>query len=181
MWHEALLLLELHHSSFLLQSARSSRRSFSTPNAVANEIVSKIYENVDDMDFFYGKHEDFNLHSVISKMSHEGASHKSLSFHSAMLDAQAKISRPERELSMTAQATAASLSAANMQGISDAVKQYHESFDKTSSTSTDGDQWNILPPDEYSAPLTSLTYLFRSMHSISNKEILTREIDQSVV
>lgn len=180
MWHEALQLLELHHSAIQLQSGRSSRRSFSTLNVVANEIVSKIYENVDDMDFFYGKHEVFDLHSVISKMSHEGASQKSLSFNSAMLDARSRMSRSERSLDTVAQSTAASLSAANMQGISDAVKHYYEGFDKARVNATSGDQWNLLPLDDSSAPWTNISHLFRSMHSIATKDMLSLEIDQSL-
>lgn len=183
MWHEALLFLELHRSQAQLQTGRSSRRSFVMNSDVPSAIVSQIYENVDDLDFFYGKHEEFDLQSVVSKMSHEGASQKSLSFQSAILDAQLRMSEQEKALSEAARSTASSLSAANMQGISEAVKQYYQGIYKVSATNkgpTVG-QWDLLPERDASATSTGLVSLFRSMHSISNKDSLAHEVDQSLL
>ncbi|KAJ9613591.1 Serine/threonine-protein kinase tel1 [Cladophialophora chaetospira] len=180
MWHEALLFLELHSSQVQLQTGRSSRRSFVMADSVPLEIVSRIYENVDDPDFFYGKHQTFDLQSIIGKMSHEGASQKSLSFHSALLDSQLRVNEQEASLSDMARTTASTLSAANMQGISDAVRQHYEAFNKEASVenSSTGKHWDLLHSSEATSFSTGLSSLFRSMHSLSNKESLVAELDK---
>ncbi|OAG42830.1 hypothetical protein AYO21_02781 [Fonsecaea monophora] len=179
MWHEALLFLELHYSQAQLQTGRSSRRSFAMINEVSTEVISKIYENVDDPDFFYGKHQSYDLKSIIGKMSHEGASQKSLSFQSAMLDSQLRMEEAEETLGGVAFTTALTLSAANMQGISEAVKQHYEGPHKNISVenSVALDHWDLFGTSESSSMSTALSSLFRNMHSISNKSSLSRELD----
>ena len=179
MWQEALLFLELHYSQAQLQTGRSSRRSFAMANGVPPEVVSRIYENVDDPDFFYGKSQTYDLRSVISKMSHEGASQKSLSFHSAMLDSQLRVNEHEPNLPEVARTTASTLSAANMQGLSEAVKQHYDGFQKSTSSEFGRDlaQWDLFPPGDSSSSSTALSSLFRSMHSISSKISLAQELE----
>ncbi|OAP62815.1 hypothetical protein AYL99_02042 [Fonsecaea erecta] len=179
LWHEALLFLELHYSQAQLQTGRSSRRSFAMTNEVSMDVFSKIYENVDDPDFFYGKHQTHDLKSVISKMNHEGASQKSLSFQSAMLDSQLRLEESENTMGDIAFTTALTLSAANMQGISEAVKQHYEGPHKT--TSADDNlvmgHWDLFLGSESSSTSSALSSLFRNMHSISNRSTLARELD----
>ncbi|KIY04032.1 uncharacterized protein Z520_00724 [Fonsecaea multimorphosa CBS 102226] len=179
MWHEALLFLELHYSQAQLQTGRSSRRSFAMTNEVSTEVFSKIYENVDDPDFFYGKHQIHDLKSIISKMNHEGASQKSLSFQSAMLDSQLRLEEPENTLGDVAFTTALTLSAANMQGISEAVKQHYEGPHKATSAEHNLalGHWDLFWASEPSSPSTALSSLFRNMHSISSKSSLAGELD----
>ncbi|OQU97453.1 hypothetical protein CLAIMM_03382 isoform 1 [Cladophialophora immunda] len=178
MWHEALLFLELHYSQAQLQTGRSSRRSFAMTNNISTEVFSKIYENVDDPDFFYGKHQSHDLKSIISKMSHEGASQKSLSFQSAMLDSRLRLEEQENSLGDVAFTTALTLSAANMQGISEAVKQHYEGPHKnTTDSSLAMGHWDLCWTSESSTPSTALSSLFRNMHSISNKSSLARQLD----
>lgn len=183
MWHEALLFLELHYSQSHLQSGRVSRRSLAMIDDVPARIVSEIYENVDDPDFFYGKHQDLDLQSVIGKMSHEGASQKSLSFQSAILDSHLRMNEQDEILGDIARSTATTLSAANMHGISEAVKQYYEGFQQVSSSgkeSTFG-QWDLQPTHQTVASEQSLESLFRAMHNASTKDGLTRKLDQSLL
>lgn len=179
MWHEALLFLELHYSQAQLQTGRSSRRSAIMTDGVPVDVISKIYERVDDPDFFYGKHQTYDLQSVINKMSHEGASQKSLSFQSAMLDSQLRITEQETILGEVASTTALTLSAANMQGISEAVRQHYEVFQKSTSAKNDlsSAQWDLLSSSDSSPSSPSLVTLFRIMHNTSNKEILLEELD----
>ncbi len=182
MWHEALLFLELHHSQAQLQTGRSSRRSFVMTDTVPPEVVSGIYENVDDLDFFYGKHQTHDLQSVMSKIGHEGASQKSLSFHSALLDSQLKVHEHEASTSDVARTTALTLSAANMQGISEAVSQHYKGFHKNGPTVNPAaqDHWDLLQPSDTPSSSTSLISLFQSMHRISSKESLVVEMDKSL-
>lgn len=185
MWHEALLLSELQHSQAQLQSGRSSRKSFTTTNGIPDHIISKIYENVDDPDFFYGKREDLDLTAVISKLSHEGASQKSLSFHSAMLDSQLRISKRQESLTHLARLTASSLSSANMEGISEAVRKQYDSVDsvpskkRTLDPSLSGQGWDVQPAEEQALSSSSITSFLRSLRSNLNREILVSEIDNS--
>ena len=179
MWHEALLFLELHYSQAQLQTGRSSRRSLAMVDGVPVEIVSKIYENVDDPDFFYGKHQTYNLQSVLDKLEHEGASQKSLSFHSAMLDSQLRVTEHETSLSNVARTTATILSTANMQGISEAVKRYYDDAQKSPSVE-DGsprDKWDLLSSPDSSTSAPGLLSLFRKMNTAARKEDLVTAID----
>ncbi|KAK5264901.1 Serine/threonine-protein kinase tel1 [Exophiala xenobiotica] len=186
MWHEALLLLELHQSQSQLQAGRSSRRSFAMSSAAPSEVISRIYENVDDPDFFYGKQEDFDLAAVIGKMSHEGASQKSLSFHSAMLDSQIKLHSQDQSLAVVAQMTAATLSAANMRGISEAVKQHYDSVGSIASGQNEsglqpGELWDVQPADNRMLSSKSMEFFLRDLHNSSNKESVILEMDRSLL
>ncbi|KAK5024731.1 Serine/threonine-protein kinase tel1 [Exophiala sideris] len=185
MWHEALLLAEIQQTQAQLQSRRSSRKSFALTDVMPDDVVSKIYENVDDPDFFYGKREDLDLTAVISKMSHEGASQKSLSFHSAMLDSQLRISQQAESLTHVARLTASSLSAANMQGLSEAVRKHYEYVDniapdkKGSDSGLLGQGWDIQPAEEHALSLSNMASFLRSLHGNLNREILISELDDS--
>ncbi|KAK5232793.1 Serine/threonine-protein kinase tel1 [Exophiala xenobiotica] len=186
MWHEALLLLELHQSQSQLQAGRSSRRSFAMSSAAPSEVISRIYENVDDPDFFYGKQEDFDLAAVIGKMSHEGASQKSLSFHSAMLDSQIKLHSQDQSLAVVAQMTAATLSAANMRGISEAVKQHYDSVGSIASGQNEsglqlGELWDVQPADNRMVSSKSMDFFLRDLHNSSNKESVILDMDRSLL
>ncbi|KIW59901.1 hypothetical protein, variant [Exophiala xenobiotica] len=186
MWHEALLLLELQQSQSQLQAGRSSRRSFAMSNAVPSEVVSKIYENVDDPDFFYGKQEDFDLAAVIGKMSHEGASQKSLSFHSAMLDSQIKLHSQGQSLAVVAQMTASTLSAANMQGISEAVRQHYDTVSsialgQNESGVRPGEFWDVQPAEDRMISSKSMSFFLRDLHITSNKESVILEMDRALL
>ncbi|EXJ56061.1 hypothetical protein A1O7_08992 [Cladophialophora yegresii CBS 114405] len=180
MWHEALLFLELHHSQAQLQTGRSSRSSLVMTEGIPIEVISKIYENVDDPDFFYGKHQTYDLQSVISKLGHEGASQKSLSFRSAMLDSQLRVTEQTAALGSVALATASSLSAANMQGVSEAVRQHYEVFQKGASADNGSaqDRWDLLSSSESTSSSVGLLSLFHDMHNISNKDSFLLELDQ---
>ncbi|KIW21549.1 hypothetical protein PV08_02129 [Exophiala spinifera] len=184
MWHEALLLLELQHSYARLQSERSSRRSFVSIKPVPAEVIANIYKNVDDPDFFYGKKQEFDLTEVVSKMSHEGASQTSLSFHSAMLDSRLRMDDQGQSFAAIAQVTASSLSAANMQGISEAVRQYYDDGDP-STVSRPGrlpsDDWDIQPVDRSMTYSKDMTAWLRDLYHTSKKRDLMTKLDQSLV
>ncbi|EXJ84111.1 hypothetical protein A1O3_04778 [Capronia epimyces CBS 606.96] len=179
MWHEALLFLELQNSQAQLQTGRSSRRSMNMTESVPLEVVSRIYENVDDPDFFYGKHEEFDLQSVVHKLTHEGASQKSLSFQSAMLDSQLRMSDQDSDFSTVAQRTASTLSTANMQGISEAVRQYYEGLGNMSQLT--GERWDVLPRKEPVGYPTSVPDLLSGMLSTPNTAALGQELDRSLL
>jgi ataxia telangiectasia mutated family protein len=186
MWHEALLFLELHHSQAHLQAGRSSRRSVVVYDSIPLELESAIYEHVDDPDFFYGKHEDSDLQSVIAKLGHERSNNKSLSFQSALLDSQLKMRR-DPSLGSSVAATASALIAANMQGISEAVRQYYEGPGKPSTTGAAGDlwstfdQWDVGPDTCQGAANMGMASIFRSMQDTSNRQSLVIMLDQSLL
>ncbi|KAL2429595.1 Serine/threonine-protein kinase tel1 [Exophiala dermatitidis] len=179
MWHEALLFLELQHSQAQLQTGRLSRRSMVLTDAVPTELVSKIYENVDDPDFFYGKHQEFDLQSIIHKLNHEGASQKSLSFQSAMLDSQLMMNEQDQELGTVALTAASTLKAANMQGIAEAVSQYFEGFGDGAQLS--GGHWDVLTANESVTDSRNVTDLLRGMLSASTTEVLNKDLDRSLL
>lgn len=184
MWHEALLLLELQHSYPGLQSGRSSRRSFVGAKNVPGEVIAKIYENVDDPDFFYGKKQEFNLAEVVSKMTHEGASQTSLSFHSAMLDSRLRMSDQGQSFGSIAQVTASSLSAANMQGISEAVRQYYEDSGNNTEPGIGllpNNDWDVQPINRSMTYSKDMSAWLRDLYHTSKKQDLMNKLDQSLL
>jgi ataxia telangiectasia mutated family protein len=186
MFHEALLFLEIHHSQARLQGGRSSRKSFASLASVSHAIETSIYENVDDPDFFYGKHEDSDLHSVLAKLAHEGASQKALSFQSAFLDSHLSIEGADG-LSETVRVTSTALRSANMHGIAEAVKQYYDNPDQrfhvaeASSPFSSLTQWDVVSSNELPGRSSNIGALFRSMHQASSKIGLESALDQSLL
>ena len=122
---------------------------------------------------------NYDLQSVLGKMSHEGASQKSLSFHSAMLDSQLRMNEQEPTLLEVARTTAFTLSAANMQGISEAVKQQYEGFQKSSGAEERHSlaKWDLLSPVNSSPFSAALLTLFRSMQHTSSKSSVAQKLD----
>lgn len=187
MFHEALLFLEIHHSQARLQGGRSSRKSFvSLLSSVSHAIETSIYENVDDLDFFYGKHADSDLHSVLAKLAHEGASQKALSFQSALLDSHLSIEGADG-LSETASVTALALKSANMHGVAEAVKQYYDNPDQrfqvvqADNTFPSMTQWDLMPSNDVPGRSSDIGALFRNMHQAPSKTGLESALDQSML
>lgn len=187
MFHEALLFLEIHNSQSRLQGGRSSRKSLgSLLSSVSHEVETSIYENVDDLDFFYGKHEDSDLHSVLAKLAHEGASQKALSFQSALLDSHLKIQQ-SGNIPKTVGATAMALKSANMYGISEAVKRYYEDPEQQSQLSEAANpfaaltQWDVMSSDGPSGRSDTTEALLKSMNHASSKQGLESMIDRSLL
>ncbi|KIW38823.1 uncharacterized protein PV06_08661 [Exophiala oligosperma] len=184
MWHEALLLLELQHSYAGLQSGRSSRRSFASAKSVPGEVVAKVYENVDDPDFFYGKKQEFDLAEVVSKMTHEGASQTSLSLHSAMLDTRLRMGDQGQSFASIAQVTASSLSAANMQGISEAVRQYYEDSGNNTELAMGllpNSDWDVQPMNRSITYSKDMSTWLQDLYHTTKKQDLIDKLDQSLL
>ncbi|KIV93243.1 hypothetical protein, variant [Exophiala mesophila] len=183
MYHEALLFLELHHSQAQLQAGRSSRKSFVTDVSPPEDTLSLIYANVDDPDLFYGKHEDTDLQSVITKLTHEGASQKSLSFQNALLESRLKLHQSEGQADV-ARNTAFALSAANMQGISDAVKQYYggpslSGETDAPSTSAEDNNWDHFPAEQSTTDSDNFASLFEGIQNSSSRKSLENYLQRS--
>lgn len=186
MFHEALLFLEIHHSQARLQGGRSSRKSFASLASVSHTTETSIYENVDDPDFFYGKHEDSDLLSVLAKLAHEGASQKALSFQSAFLDSHLSI-EGTKDLNETVRLTTTALRSANMHGIAEAVKQYYDNPDHRFQVAEKNGpfssltQWDVVPSSELPGRSSDIGALFRSMHQTSSKIGLESALDRSLL
>lgn len=183
MFHEALLFLELHHSQAQLQTGRSSRRSLVTDISPPEDTLSLIYANVDDPDLFYGKHKDTDLQSVITKLTHEGASQKSLSFQNALLESRLKLHQSDQQGDV-ARNTAFALSAANMQGISDAVKQYYGGSSllgdiDAPGTPTKGNNWDQFPAEQFSPTSDNFASLFEGIRNSSSRKSLENYLQRS--
>lgn len=187
MFHEALLFLEIHNSQARLQGGRSSRKSLGALlSSVSHAVETSIYENVDDLDFFYGKHEDSDLHSVLAKLAHEGANQKALSFQSALLDSHLSIAGIGG-LGETVNATAVALQSANMHGISEAVKRYYDNPEQQSQLAEATDpftsftQWDIMSSNELPGHSGTIEALFKTMNQASSKASLEAMVDRSLL
>jgi len=187
MFHEALLFLEIHNSEARLQGGRSSRKSFmSLLSSVSHGIETCIYENVDDLDFFYGKHENSDLQSVLARLAHEGASQKALSFQSALLDSHLNIEGADG-LGEIASLTTLALKSANMHGVAEAVQQYYDDPDQRfqvvqrDNASSSLTQWDLTPSNEVTGRSSNIGALFRNMNQASSKTGLESSLDRSLL
>ncbi|KKY21167.1 putative ataxia telangiectasia mutated [Phaeomoniella chlamydospora] len=113
MWEAALLLVEIH----LSHTTKSSRSRRSSVNQIDEQMKSlhAIFENLQDPDSFYGITQQSSLASITSRLKFENEGFKSLSFQSAIFDAQMRLdSSPEPNDSS---GLLESLNAANLQGL----------------------------------------------------------------
>ncbi|RMD40772.1 hypothetical protein DV735_g4374, partial [Chaetothyriales sp. CBS 134920] len=184
-WHAALLCLELQQAQQHLQSGRSSRRSTQTAEAPGLESLTQIYQHVDDPDFFYADHHDADLSSIIQRLAHESASKKMLSFQSAALDSVMKSGRSSSAIRTTAVATANALSAANMQGISEAVRsltshlsQGHQD-NAGPGASVEHSDWKKEPEIDTSSTDFTLNHL-RELATAAEVKTVIDEIDRGL-
>jgi iron only hydrogenase large subunit-like protein len=82
--------------------------------------------------------------------------------------------------------TAATLSAANMRGISEAVKQHFDSVGSIASGQNEsglqhGELWDVQPADNRMVSSKSMDFFLRDLHNSSNKESVILGMDRSLL
>lgn len=183
LWHAALLFAEIQQSHFGLQKSRSSRRSTMNDATPPPELMSAVYDKVDDPDFFYAGHEDADMETIIQKLDHEVEGYKAVSFHSAMLDSTLRSEADDTGRMAIRLATGRALRSANLIGISEAVVSATRGQPQpglnlvNSSASTSLSTWNASTvssvPNERDPHMKALVTLANS----PDKQAVRRSID----
>lgn len=184
MWHVALLFLEIRQAHNHLANSRTSRRSFQSIEQQSPEFVTEIYQHVDDPDFFYAGHEDTDVNSVLQRLNHESAGYKALSFQSAVFDAAGRSQTTAEDLSHYTLATAKALNAANLKGVSQAVKDlvgngraaYISASGDTGFTLLD---WDMRVDDAEDATSIALKHL-ETLSSAADRHSIMSDLDHGL-
>src|SRR5690606_17422934 len=96
MFKVALLFVELANSA---ESTRSSRRSSALRAEDSSEVLLDIFENIDDLDAYYGLDQEAWLSTVVARLEYENDGGKSLAFRGAQYDSHLRsrdsASRPD--------------------------------------------------------------------------------------
>ena len=189
MWHEALLFVEIQHAQSHLLASRSTRRSTQAQPETTSIATSAVFESVDDPDFFYAGHEDVDLTTVISRLEHESAGFKMLSFQSAAFDAAIRAQSEEETFGSAASSAARALNASNFRGISQAVTAFATGQSRTSLSSNANElflglyDWtsNSHPREgDDGSPLKALRVLSSAATQLSLVDSLSMGLQQSV-
>ena len=184
LYKTALLLLELQASRQALQTSRPrlSRRSSVAYADEPIELKHLIYQSLDDPDFFYGIQEQASMISVLAKLDHEHEGIKSISFQSAIYDAELKLASGKDSYSGAAGLLKA-LSTANLNGLGRAV--YNHTTLGSGSVLSDSmlqvalnlQQWDLpdTTPDSESSGLVPKAFHHTEM--LRNEQSILRHID----
>lgn len=183
MHKSALLLLELHISQQTSQSSRSSRRSSTTKVKESPDLMRKIYQSLDDPDFFYGMQEEASLSSVMRKLSHERDNFKNLSFQSAAFDSGVKLSDFDESSGLLG-----ALASANMNGVVRAVQVQlireiggsKELTDSASLTALNLHQWDIPVSSTACDPSSFLFQIFRAANTSHSFAEIAKRLDRAL-
>lgn len=182
-WHTALLLIELQQAHAHLTTTRTSRRSTLPPGLEA-EVIARIYQHVDDPDYFYAGHQDVDVDSVVRRLGHESSGNKLLLFQSALYDSYARSGADEENFASATLAAAKALSTANMKGISQSVRSvsndnslaHDQTRDDLSRSMLD---WDIGPEDTGAVTQVAVQHL-QVLSSAADKHSLISTLDEGL-
>jgi serine-protein kinase ATM len=179
-WHTALLFIELQRAHAHLLTTRTSRRS-TLPPALEMEVIARIYQHVDDPDYFYAGHQDVDVDSVVRRLGHESSGDKLLSFQSALYDSYARSGADEEHFASATLAAAKALSTANMKGISQSIRSvsndnslaHGQTRDDLSRSMLD---WDVGPDDTGTVTQVAIQHL-QVLSSAADKHSLVSTLD----
>ncbi|ETN42278.1 uncharacterized protein HMPREF1541_04219 [Cyphellophora europaea CBS 101466] len=185
MWHTALLLLESHQANIHLQSSRTSRRSTDSAERSLPDIVDAIFQNVDDLDFFYAGHEDVDVQSIVQRLEHEAAGEKMLSFQSAMFDARGRADGRSSAFADSTNATVRALSSANLKGLSQVVSGLSNGQLNAVAIMADDAafgllDWNVQPEETSTKHTGSALSHLRALSTASDKHAIMASLDDGL-
>lgn len=178
----ALLFLELEHSVKSRSEATSRRKSRSREDIFEDpsELLLKIYQLVDEQDAFYGVKQPSSLLTSLSQLEHEHASFKSLSFRSALYDAQIRESEVDPAVDHTGMVRA--LNIMDLNGLSQSLlasttERGPQSTAAALEAARKLEQWDIGQPASCSSVSGIIFEAFRKIHSASDLPPLARALE----
>ena len=178
----ALLFLELEHSEKSRAEATSRRKSRSREGSFEDpsELLLKIYQLVDEQDAFYGVKQPSSLLTSLSQLEHEHASFKSLSFRSALYDAQIRKSEAGPAVDHTGMVRALNLM--DLNGVSQSLltstlEQGPQSTVAALEAARKLEQWDIRPPASCSSVSSIIFETFRKIQSAADLPPLARALE----
>ncbi|KAI2630503.1 phosphatidylinositol 3 [Xylaria nigripes] len=127
MYKTALLFIELSSP----EDSRASRRSSTVRAQEPTEQLLDIFENIDDPDAYYGLSEIPSLTNVLARLEYEKDGVKSLAFRGAQYDSH--IRKSDSAAVLDSQYLVDTLGSLGLSGLSNALLQYQQSLDNSSS------------------------------------------------
>ncbi|KAI1176265.1 phosphatidylinositol 3 [Nemania sp. FL0916] len=153
MYKTALLLLELSSP----EGGRASRRSSAARAQDSTELLSDVFENIDDPDAYYGLTQSSSLTNVLARLEYEKEGVQSLAFRGAQYDSHIRKGDPAAVLD--SHSLVATLGSLGLSGLSYALLQHQQSLDSSSiavdsafNTARKLEIWNLPAPSSTSNP-----------------------------
>ena len=168
MFKTALLFLEIGNSG---DDGKASRRSSRVSNrnkiAPSQELLLRIFRNLDDGDSFYGIQQPSNLASMMEQLEYESSGFKSLSFRGADLDSQLRLQ--DRSYGNVQREMTKVLNRLDFNGLSQALSG---NINETDSTTRDAmlrsarklERWDIAVPESDHGHAAALYKAFQHLN-----------------
>lgn len=173
-----LLFLEIQASRTLAGSRRSSLAKYEPPL----DLLTNVFKEIDDPDFFYGIQEEPTLESVMERLDYEGAGIKNLLFNSARYDSEMQLSG-----NASAHGVLKALNSTNLEGIASAMSSAPSNNTEEGSTSFDSmlqgaaslQQWDIPVPPISNSPSAITFKFFQNINTLERMTDVFPSLDES--
>ena len=180
----ALFLVEHSRRQHHQGPARLSRRSSTAPASVSplpsEELMLQIYERLDDPDSYYGVDRDPSLSSVLERVDQEGDGLKSLTFHTANLDASMRIAASDNTSDAIGMLKA--LGMLDLNSLTYSLLQNRQRVPRgntsvaTMDTARRLDQWDVIVPESE----TSNSAVLYSVQQVLRNSSFAKEISEGL-
>ncbi|OTA98913.1 hypothetical protein M426DRAFT_16925 [Hypoxylon sp. CI-4A] len=165
MFKTALLFVEMASA----EGSRSSRRSSAVRAQESTDVLSEIFESIDDPDAYYGLSHTSSLSNVLARLEYEKNGSMSLAFRGAQYDSH--IRRRDPAANVDSQSLVGTLGNLGLSGLSHSLLQTQESLDGSSnsvestfSTARRLEIWNLPAPATTENPSVTLYKAYQSLH-----------------
>ncbi|KAI9847011.1 MAG: Serine/threonine-protein kinase tel1 [Sclerophora amabilis] len=177
MFKTALLFIEIQASQATATSRRSSNVKFVEPS----ELLSEIFQNIDEPDSFYGVQQQPSLESTMKKLEYEKVGYKSLSYRGALFDSQM---RHTDNNNTSANGLIMSLQNLGLSGLSYSLLQNQQglqsapdSMDRFYQSARKLEQWDLPAPITHQSNEASIYRAFQCMNNKSDRGILRNKLN----
>lgn len=178
MYTTSLLFLEISVSEASRNSSR--RSSVAAKPQVPEEILLRIYQNLDDKDCFYGIRQPSSLDAMMHQLEFENAGFKSLSFRGAHYDSQIRyLGGPDQtsETDIIKLLDAVDLNGVSQALISTVADQALLAQDAMFMTARKLERWDITGPSDATSPPTILFKAFQNLYDSADQLSITKALD----
>ena len=172
MFKTALLFIEIDVS----ESSEAPRRSSERKITVPNELLLRVFQNLDDRDSIYGIQQPSSINSTMEQLEYENAGFRSLSFRGAYHDSKIRYSTSLEQGSEEGMIQV--LDRLDLNGLSHSLLI---NLNSTSSASTESmlrtarklERWDITVPLKETGQASVIFKVFQGVHNASDPQTIT--------
>ncbi|XXH05131.1 hypothetical protein Hte_011555 [Hypoxylon texense] len=171
MFKTALLFVEMASG----ETSRTSRRSSAVRAQESTDVLTDIFENIDDPDAYYGLSQTSSLSNVLARLEYEKNGSMSLAFRGAQYDSH--IRRKDPAANADSQLLVGTLSNLGLSGLSHSILQTQQNIDdscitveSTFSTARRLEIWNLPAPSSTENPAVALYKAYQALHQTTDLE-----------